>query len=114
MTSIKSNSSAVFLLGVAAAGFTAVPTAALAQSESDKNLSLEPRATMIDRANHTFGPAGMLEQDDGENWEWPAVIDTHVNEHAQLWIYRAWAEWMEAESWAALERSHSRAPTEAL
>jgi hypothetical protein len=44
----------------------------------------------------------------------PAVIDTHVNEHAQLWIYRACAEWMEAESWAALERSHSCAPTEAL
>jgi iron complex outermembrane recepter protein len=34
MTSIKSNSAALFLLGVAAAGFTALPTAALAQSES--------------------------------------------------------------------------------
>jgi phenylpropionate dioxygenase-like ring-hydroxylating dioxygenase large terminal subunit len=110
----------------------------------DKNLSPQRRAAMIDRANHTFGPAGMLEQDDGENWDQstrqtrgviarryplnyslglgrgepkrfengPAVIDTRVNEHAQLWTYRNWAEWMDADSWAALQCNHSQAPTE--
>jgi hypothetical protein len=29
----------------------------------------ELRKAAIMRANHTFGPAGMLEQDDGENWD---------------------------------------------
>ncbi len=94
------------------------------------------------RANHTFGPAGMLEQDDGENWgestramrgviskrfpvnyqmglrhgdtvadeTGPPHIDTNVNEHAQLWLYRGWAEWMAAESWADLRANHTRAP----
>ena len=91
------------------------------------------------RANHTFGPAGMLEQDDGENWDqstraargtvgrcYPlnfamnlgrgvirhepsglAHIDTHIGEHAQLWTYRSWAEWMAAEDWDALRSNHS-------
>src|SRR5579859_125060 len=97
----------------------------------DKNLPPEKQAKMIDRSNHTFGPAGMLEQDDGENWDQstrqsmgviarryplnyqmalgrgqpvqiengPAVIEAKVNEHAQLWTYRNWTEWMDAESW---------------
>jgi phenylpropionate dioxygenase-like ring-hydroxylating dioxygenase large terminal subunit len=105
----------------------------------DKDMPAAERAVTVSRANHTFGPAGMLEQDDGENWNqstraaggaigrrYPlnfamnlgrgtiehepsglAHIDTHINEHAQLWTYRAWTEWMVAEDWAALKRHHS-------
>jgi hypothetical protein len=40
----------------------------------------------------------------------PPHIDTNVNEHAQLWLYRGWAEWMAAESWADLKANHTRAP----
>ena len=83
------------------------------------------RQQVAARASHTFGPAGMLEQEDGENWGestkaargiisqryplnyqmnlglgqviteeegGPPHIETSVNEHAQLWLYRAWAE----------------------
>ena len=35
----------------------------------DRNMPPELRKAAIMRANHTFGPAGMLEQDDGENWD---------------------------------------------
>ncbi len=94
------------------------------------------------RALRVFGPAGMLEQDDGENWEQstkglkgystrnspihygmgvnhgeilkeeggPGYIDTKVNEHAQLWHYRAWSEWMAADSWDDLRLNHSVSP----
>ena len=31
-------------------------------------------------------------------------IDTTTNEHAQLWTYRGWAEWMDAESWGQLKQ----------
>ena len=34
-------------------------------------------------------------------------VFTKVNEHAQLWTYRAWAEWMAAESWKELKERHS-------
>lgn len=75
--------------------------------------------------NHIFGPAGILEQEDGENWvqttmqtsgiasrEVPqtlqmnvgngeiihehglARIESYTNEHAQLWFYLAWAQWL--------------------
>ena len=103
----------------------------------------ESRARIM-RANHTFGPAGMLEQDDGENWDQstrqtqgvvarryplnfsmglghgapsapktsgPTYIETAVNEHAQLWTYRAWADWMDAESWASLKQHRTSTPT---
>ena len=33
-----------------------------------KNAAPELRRQMISQANHVFGPAGILEQDDGENW----------------------------------------------
>ena len=36
-----------------------------------------------------------------------AHIDAHISEHAQLWTYRAWADWMAAEDWDALRRKHS-------
>jgi nitrite reductase/ring-hydroxylating ferredoxin subunit len=35
----------------------------------DKNLPPEDRELTVTRANHAFGPAGLLEQDDGENWD---------------------------------------------
>jgi phenylpropionate dioxygenase-like ring-hydroxylating dioxygenase large terminal subunit len=105
----------------------------------DRNIPAERRDKIVRRANHTFGPAGMLEQDDGENWDQstratrgvigrryplnfsmnlgrgeirhdqPGLphIATHVNEHAQLWTYRAWADWMNAKDWAALKRHHA-------
>ena len=36
-----------------------------------------------------------------------AHVDTHISEHAQLWTYRAWAEWMGAEDWDTLRQNHS-------
>lgn len=94
------------------------------------------------RALETFGPAGLLEQDDGENWgestramkgsvssrypinysmglgrgeiiddeTGPPRIETSINEHAQLWHYRAWSEWMSAENWAELKANRSPVP----
>ena len=98
------------------------------------------RKAQVSRANHVFGPSGMLEQDDGENWAestkgahgvissryplnyamslghgviekdelGPPRIDALVNEHAQLWLYRAYPEWLLAESWAELKAHHSK------
>ncbi|MGE0059594.1 MAG: aromatic ring-hydroxylating dioxygenase subunit alpha [Dehalococcoidia bacterium] len=34
----------------------------------DRNAAPEKRSTAVHRANHMFGPAGMFEQEDGENW----------------------------------------------
>jgi phenylpropionate dioxygenase-like ring-hydroxylating dioxygenase large terminal subunit len=108
----------------------------------DKDLPPEQRENQVHRANHGFGPAGMAEQEDGENWDQstrgtsgtvarhyplhyamnlgrgeviedetgPPYIDTHVNEHAQLWLYRAWSEWMAAEGWQDLRQNHSAVP----
>jgi hypothetical protein len=42
------------------------------------------------------------------------VIDTHINEHGQLWMYRNWAEWMDAESWASLHEQRSAPPKESV
>ncbi|MGE0057126.1 MAG: SRPBCC family protein [Dehalococcoidia bacterium] len=93
-------------------------------------------------ANHIFGPAGFLEQDDGENWAEstkgtkgvissrfplhfgmslnkgkvlvdegaPPRVETKVNEHAQFWTYRAWADWMSAETWDDLRQNHTEVP----
>jgi phenylpropionate dioxygenase-like ring-hydroxylating dioxygenase large terminal subunit len=108
----------------------------------DKNLPPDEWNELRRRTIHVFGPAGSLEQEDGENWDQstrgtrgpiarryplhfamglghgemfkedsePAHIITKVNEHAQLWTYRAWAEWMAAESWAELKQRHSLVP----
>ena len=93
-------------------------------------------------AVRVFGPAGMLEQEDGENWDqstrgtrgvvarrYPlhygmgrghgevikdgsgaGHILSKISEHAQLWTYRAWAEWMAAENWQELKQQHSPVP----
>jgi phenylpropionate dioxygenase-like ring-hydroxylating dioxygenase large terminal subunit len=108
----------------------------------EKGAPQEIRRRQLGVATHLFGPAGFLEQDDGENWDQstkatlgPAArryplhfamgkgrdeiredggqkrIETVVNEHGQLWTYRAWADWMEAASWPELKASHARVPS---
>ncbi len=108
-----------------------------------KDLPAEERRKTQLFATHFFGPGGLLEQDDGENWahstratkgianrRYPLhyamgkgkdkVVDsplghkrveTVVNEHGQLWTYKAWAEWMDADSWDELKQNHTPAPT---
>jgi phenylpropionate dioxygenase-like ring-hydroxylating dioxygenase large terminal subunit len=110
---------------------------------AENNLSEEEKRARVIMATHTHGPAGFLEQDDGENWDQstrgtrgvvarryplhfamglghgdiqkieggPGYIDTKVNEHAQLWAWRSWAEWMEAADWQALKRDRTPPPT---
>ncbi|MGE0056643.1 MAG: SRPBCC family protein [Dehalococcoidia bacterium] len=112
----------------------------------DKEQEAETRQLIAARASHTFGPAGMLEQEDGENWGEstkaangtismryplnfamnnglaqvineegaPPHVETSVNEHAQIWLYRAWSEWMAADNWAALKANHSSVPRDTL
>ncbi len=102
----------------------------------------DPATPLNKRALETFGPAGLLEQDDGENWgestrgmkgviskrypinysmglghgeviddeTGPPHIESTINEHPQLWLYRAWSEWMAADSWSQLRESHSPVP----
>jgi nitrite reductase/ring-hydroxylating ferredoxin subunit len=36
---------------------------------ADRKLPAEGRRSLVGMATHVFGPAGLLEQDDGENWE---------------------------------------------
>ncbi|MDX3910850.1 MAG: SRPBCC family protein [Sphingobium sp.] len=45
----------------------------------DKNASAEDRKMAIDRNNSRLGPTGMVEQDDGENWEFCTI---GANSHA--------------------------------
>lgn len=104
----------------------------------DRNAAPEVRRAQIRGSNRHFGPAGMYEQDDGENWDQstaaaqgliaqrydlnyamavgegvvergddPPVIESLTNEHAQRWMYRCWAEFMDAESWPELRAHHS-------
>ncbi len=109
----------------------------------DQDLPEDAYKAQLFRAQHVHGPAGMFEQEDGENWDQstrgtrgvvgrryplhygmnvgrgevinddqgPARIETQINEHAQIWMYRAWAEWMAAGSWADLKENHSPAPS---
>ncbi|WP_243843479.1 aromatic ring-hydroxylating oxygenase subunit alpha [Sphingomonas vulcanisoli] len=109
----------------------------------DEDMPKETRDMRMHRAIHAFGAAGMLEQEDGENWDqstratrgvlakrYPlnfrmgmghdivqkdeksgiSYIDTLVSEHPQRWTYRAWADWMTAESWADLKRDRAPIP----
>lgn len=105
----------------------------------DKNSSPELQRLQVRNSNRHFGPAGMFEQDDGENWDQstagtrgavsqrydlmyemaigegtvveddlgPPRINSVTNEHAQLWMYHCWAEFMDADSWPALRNNHS-------
>jgi 3-phenylpropionate/trans-cinnamate dioxygenase alpha subunit len=100
----------------------------------DKNATAEERAMAVHRSNHVFGPAGLLEQEDGENWsqstrqtmglksrEIPqaikmnlgrgkvireqglARVEANTTEHAQLWTYASWAQWMKNPTWDELK-----------
>jgi hypothetical protein len=40
----------------------------------------------------------------------PPRVETKVNEHAQFWTYRAWADWMSAETWDDLRSNHTEVP----
>jgi phenylpropionate dioxygenase-like ring-hydroxylating dioxygenase large terminal subunit len=96
----------------------------------------EIRQMAVRVQNHVFGPAGILEQEDGENWNQSTVqtrglasrrtkhllnmglgrgkvikehglahIDSLTNEHAQLWTYHSWAQWMKGLDWPELRDS---------
>ncbi len=98
-----------------------------------RELPPEFRKLVVRIQNHVFGPAGLLEQEDGENWNQSTLqtrglasrrtkhhllmglgrgkvikehglarIETLTNEHAQLWTYHAWAQWMKGLDWAEL------------
>ncbi|MGE0057541.1 MAG: SRPBCC family protein [Dehalococcoidia bacterium] len=105
----------------------------------DKNAPEEVSKALRLTSGRHFGPGGMMEQDDGENWDQstaamkgvvsgryplnyamglhhgdiiededgPPRIQTHCNEHAQLWTYRAWSDFMAADSWEDLKKNHS-------
>lgn len=96
----------------------------------DRNDTPEDQKAQLGRQIHFFGPAGFLEQEDGENWA-QSTLQTHggasrdvpqllkmglgrgkvihedgvariegpVNEHAQLWTYLSWLEWVKGTSW---------------
>ena len=106
----------------------------------DRNAPEEARHLQLRGSNRHFGPAGMFEQDDGENWDQstygtrgnvarrydlgyvmalghglivedemgPPRIEVAYNEHAQLWMYRCWAEFMAAPDWKYLREHHSQ------
>lgn len=102
----------------------------------DKNATPEFRRFLVSIANRIFGPAGVLEQDDGENWSQSTMqtygtaskkipnrlymglgrgeiikehglarIEGTTSEHAQLWAYHSWAQWMKGRDWADLKQS---------
>ncbi len=107
-----------------------------------KGCSDQQRRKIIQHATHFFGPAGLLEQDDGENWshstrgslgtisqqrplhfamglnqDQPITdatgqtsFETVVNELGQRWTYQAWADWMQAPDWRALQRDRTEPP----
>lgn len=99
----------------------------------DKKAGPAERAAQLARQIHSFGPAGLLEQEDGENWSQSTlqtrgdqarrvpqalkmglghgkvracdglhIIESPVNEYAQLWTYHAWREWLTGSSWDEL------------
>lgn len=105
-------------------------------SFADRSAPPERRAISLFVANHIFGPAGVLEQEDGENWaqstmqtvglrsqrvpqllkmnlgrgkvirdgQSPPRIEGTTTEHAQLWTYAAWTQWMSGCDWDELRQ----------
>ncbi|WP_166459616.1 aromatic ring-hydroxylating oxygenase subunit alpha [Amycolatopsis pithecellobii] len=102
----------------------------------EKNATPDQRKMTVMLAGHIFGPAGILEQDDGENWAQStqqtyghrsrqvpqllkmglgrgkvvkenglARIEGSTSEHAQLWTYHAWAQWMKGLDWDELREA---------
>ena len=102
----------------------------------DRNMPREMRDFMISIGCRVFGPAGVLEQEDGENWaqataqshgvasrrmkhllnmglgrgkiikeDGLARIEGLTSEHAQLWTYYSWAQWMKGLNWDELRKA---------
>ncbi len=102
----------------------------------EKNATPEKRKMTTMLASHVFGPAGILEQEDGENWAQSTLqtrgarsrripqllkmnlgrgevkkehglarIEGCTSEHAQLWTYHSWAQWMKGLEWDALKKA---------
>jgi nitrite reductase/ring-hydroxylating ferredoxin subunit len=102
----------------------------------EKEASEEQRAMSMFLAQHGFGPAGLFEQEDGENWAQSTLqvrgtrsrripqllkmnlgrgeivkehglarIEGTSSEHAQLWLYHSWAQWMKGLDWDALRKA---------
>jgi 3-phenylpropionate/trans-cinnamate dioxygenase alpha subunit len=40
----------------------------------------------------------------------PPKVSAAPSEHAQLWFYRSWSEWIAASSWGEYREIHSPAP----
>jgi hypothetical protein len=40
--------------------------------------------------------------------EGPERIETLINEHAQLWTYQAWSDFMAAKDWTELKANRSK------
>ncbi len=101
-----------------------------------KDVTPEQRAANLQFLNHGQGPAGLFEQEDGENWAQQSlqvrgrrsqripqllkmnlgrghVIKEHglarlegtSNEHAQLWLYYSWSQWMKGLDWDGLRKA---------
>jgi len=101
----------------------------------DRNVPRETRDFMVTMACRLFGPGGVLEQDDGENWSQATAqtrgiasrrmkhklnmglgrgkiikeaglsrVEGLTNEHAQLWTYHSWAQWMKGVGWDELKK----------
>ncbi len=99
----------------------------------DDDLPPEQRRFIVQLASRVFGPAGLLEQDDGENWAQSTAqteglasrripqlltmglgrgstiaehglhrIEALTNEHAQLWTYHSWQQYLKGLDWEEL------------
>lgn len=108
----------------------------------NKNATEEERLAARMNQVRRVGPAGLVEQDDGENFElstqgsavtavrdaplhygqglgqgeivhdeelgFPVLRSKYTTEAYVRWSRRAWADWMEADSWSALQENHAR------
>jgi nitrite reductase/ring-hydroxylating ferredoxin subunit len=99
----------------------------------EKDLPDDVRARNMWLLNHGAGPAGLFEQEDGENWAQQSLqvrgrrsqqvpqllkmnlgrgdvirehglarIEGTSNEHAQMWLYHCWVQWMKGLDWDEL------------
>lgn len=100
----------------------------------DRDATPQQQAMSLWFTNHGFGPAGLFEQEDGENWaqstmqvrgrrsaQIPQLLNMNLgqgkvvrehdlcriegtsNEHAQLWTYQCWVQWMKGLDWETLK-----------
>ena len=104
---------------------------------AEKEMSDDLKHRIKVAAHRVFGPAGILESDDIDNFEYiaspnqgfvtrqgemnlqmgmgeertdpelPGVIGPFLSEHGQRGFYRAWADFMSSESWSDIEENTS-------